>query len=130
MTETNTFEFEGKSIDFPLIAAEKLYNNMKSIMGGSEITTGNITGILLSLMQIVEKYENISGEQKKAIILSTLFKFLDDSSLEDDDKIQLKILVQTTLPSVIDAFVSLDKSKMVIKLKKGCGNILLSCVPK
>jgi hypothetical protein len=37
---------------------------------------------------------------------------------------ELKLLVQLTLPTVIDTFVSIDRKKVKIKLQKGCIKLL------
>ena len=119
------FKIGDTSISYPLNISEKIYDELKKIIGNGEITRGNIIAILLSLMQLIESYDKLSGKQKKAIILSNLYRFIDDKIENDQEKMELKLLVQVTLPSVIDTIISFDKKELVINIQKKCSKFFL-----
>lgn len=113
-------------ISIPLTGTERLYDEVKKIIGNQKLNRSNIVVILLSLMQSVENYKNLTGVQKKTLILDTLNNVINDI-IDEQEAMELKLLVQLTLPSVIDTFISIDKKKIAIKIKKGCKSIFSCC---
>ena len=111
----------------PLTGTERLYEEVKKIIGNKKLNRSNIVVILLSLMQSVENYKNLTGVQKKTLILDTLNNVINDIIDDEQEAMELKLLVQLTLPSVIDTFISIDKKKIAIKIKKGCKSIFSCC---
>lgn len=105
--------------------SERLYDELKKIVGEGKLTSSNIVTILISLMQIVENYD-VKGTEKKAIILDVLDHLIDDTMDAEEAK-NLKSLIQFILPSVIDTFISLDKKEIVIKLKKSLSKFFSCC---
>lgn len=124
---TNRLKVTDVSVSFPVEAANSLYEEVKVILGTGKISSSNIVAVLLSLMQLVESYTTVKGLQKKAIILDVLNHIIDDQVDDTDEAMNLKLLVQMTLPSVIDTFVSLDKKEISIKLKKTCSKLFSFC---
>lgn len=127
MSETKEIELGDVKVTFPASAAERLYEELKKIVGEGKITRANVVVVLLSLMQVVEKHDDVSGQQKKAIILDALNHLIDDQIDNEQEAMEMKLIVQLTLPSVIDTFVSIDKKEVQIKLKKGCAKLLVCC---
>jgi len=97
---------------------ELLYEELKKIVGNGKLTRSNIVVVLLSLMQTVEKYDKMDGPQKKAAVLNVIKHFIDDRIDGKQEAMEMKLLVDLTLPGVIDSFVSLDKKEVQIKVKK------------
>ena len=95
-----------------------IYDEVKNLLAGSKLTASNAVTIVVSLMQLIEKYHNLGGSQKKQVILDALNMLIDDNNDNVEDSAQLKILVQVTLPTVIDTIVSVDRKELKIKIKK------------
>lgn len=112
--EMTDVEINGTSISVPVVASERLFQELQDIIGSGEITRSNIVGILISLMQIVEDYDGVRGVQKKALIISALMKFIDVNVKNSQDAIDLKLLVQLTVPTVIDTFIRVDTGNTTI----------------
>jgi hypothetical protein len=85
---------------------EELYKYVKSILGSDNVTPLNIMMIINSLLQIVEKYQDLTGSQKKMLVLDTIRKVINETVTNENDKIQLLMIVNLTLPHVIDTLVS------------------------
>lgn len=115
-------QIDNKEIVIPINAAERLYEELKKIIGNRKISRSNIVIILLSLMQVVEKYDDVHGVQKKALILNAINHLIDDQIDDEQETMEMKLLVKLTLPSVIDTFVNIDNKKLQIKLNKTCSN--------
>jgi hypothetical protein len=112
---------------FPTEALERLHEELKKIIEKSSINRSNIITIVISLMQIVEKYQDVSGVQKKAIILKSLELVINDQISDEEEAKALNLLVEVTLPTLIDTVVSIDKKEIQIKIKKGCSKLLQCC---
>lgn len=116
-----------KSEDINLILPDKkyvdgLYNTLSK--GDSLVTKENITTIVINLMQLVEKYPDLTGEQKKKLVIHVVKNFIKDKTDNEEEEVLLTF-VDIFLPTLIDTLVSVDKKKIVIKLKK----TFSSCFP-
>lgn len=99
-----------------------LYNTLSK--GDSPVTKENITTIVINLMQLVEKYPDLTGEQKKKLVIHVVKKFIKDKTDNEEEEVLLTF-VDIFLPTLIDTLVSVDKKEIVIKLKK----TFSSCFP-
>ena len=114
-------------VTLPTNATLTLYLELKNIIGKGQINRSNIITMVLSLMQVVEQYENLKGKQKKAAIIDVLNQLIDEQVPMEQEALELKSLVHLTLPTVIDAMVSIDKKEVEIKVKNSCKK-LISCL--
>lgn len=117
---------EVKSVEEESPLVNKLYQQISTVIGDKKVTSSSIVNILLSAMQIVEKCKKISGEEKKSLVLKILKMVIDDTVDDQIEASNLKLLVDTTLPVVIDTLVSVDKKELHIKIQK-CFKKLFSC---
>jgi hypothetical protein len=97
---------------------ERLYEEVKRLLHGGKLTPTNVVMIMIDLMQIVDKYTELKGPQKKQVLLSALNMLIDDQNDNVEDVTDLKMLVKMTLPSVIDVIMSIDKKQLKIKTVK------------
>lgn len=125
--ETSEIKIVDIRIAFPVNAVNRLYEEVKVILGAGKINFSNIVAVLLGLMQLVEKYNDVKGLQKKALILDVLNLIIDEQIEDEQEKTNLKLFVGMTLPSVIDTFVSLDKKELSIKLKNTYSKLFSCC---
>lgn len=122
--QMKTLNLDEVQIMFPTNITILLYNEIKDVIKNGELTRSNVVFILLTLMKSVEKFKNITGIQKKAIVLDVLNTFIDENISDLTEASELKLLVQLTIPSLIDTLVSIDTKEIKIKLKKSCKSIL------
>jgi len=97
----------------------------------AEKITHNIPTITEILMLMADKYDYLTGFEKKNIVMQAINLFIKDKleyiiDLEHDKKIEIIEILQS-VPSTIDLFIALQKQKYkinkkrVIKVKKsGC----------
>ena len=114
------------TLQVPETAMVNLYEELKIIVGAGTMTTANVIIILFSLMRTVESYRGLNGTQKKMVVLKVIDKFITDRLGNTKEAQDLKLIVQTTLPVVIDTFVSIDTQDLQIKSKK-CFAKMFSC---
>lgn len=126
----DTFHVARKSQDNNLLdALNQLYNYIKSIHG-NKITPSNIILISTELIQIVEKYKSFTGTQKKMLITNTIKKVVNEQSNTPEEKNALNVVIDSTLPNVIDGFVSAINGMMKFtkdNKKSKLGKLLSLC---
>ena len=117
--------------NIPTSAADRLYQELTGIIGNGKLTRGNVVAILLSLLQLVETYDDnsipLSDMQKKVLILNAVHQLIDEKINDPQEAMETKLLVQLTLPSAVDIFVNMDKNKLQINLKKGWKKCIACC---
>lgn len=107
-----------------LIKIEQLVDYIKSTLGDNKITTTNIIIITTNLMHIVEQYKDLTGSQKKMLILDTLKKVINQIVSDPQERISLMMIVEMTLPHVLDTLVTaingglkFEKDSIISKFK-------------
>lgn len=101
-----------------------LYNTLSK--GDSPVTKENITTIVINLMQLVEKYPDLTGKQKKKLVIHVVKKFIEDKTDNEEEEVLLTF-VDIFLPALIDTLVLVDKKEIVIKLKKTFSSCFYCC---
>jgi hypothetical protein len=91
-----------------------------------KITMLNIIIILTNLMHIVEQYKTLTGSQKKMLVIDTLKKVINEqygnSPDEYTEKQMLLILINSSLPSIIDTLVSSINGEIKFKKSNNTNN--------
>ena len=115
------------SVDDPgEYAFDRLYDKLKDL-GSDGVTSSNITGIVLSLMQFVQTIGGLNGAQKKQLVISVIRKFINEEIEDRDLARDLSVFVELTLPPLIDEFVALNNRETRIKIKSCISKILQKC---
>lgn len=70
-------------------------------------------------MKIVDTFKNISGVDKKKLVILILNKVIDLNIVSNiEEKEMLHSFINNILPNVIDMMISIDKKEISIKLKE------------
>jgi hypothetical protein len=72
-----------------------------------------IPTIIIHSMEIVEKFSNLVGYQKKELVVNVVTKVLDESDIAGD----FEPLILQMVPVLIDQFVEVDQGKLKINTK-------------
>ena len=96
-----------KKIDYQL----RLTTTMNNIS-----PTKNIIFIITELMKYIDHFD-LSGEDKKNIIISSVKTFLTYEKINEQD---INFIVNTVCPELIDILISVDKRNITIKKKISC----------
>ena len=115
------------SVDIPEnYAIDQLYGVMKTLAKDG-VTPRNITGIVLSLMQNIQRVSNMKGSDKKEAVVYVVKKYIE-TELEDADlKRDLTVFADLTLPPLIDEFIALNNRETRIKVKNCLKDLLKKC---
>ena len=108
-----------------LVKLEEMVFYIKSILGNEKITATNIVIIATSLMNVVEQYKDLTGSQKKMLIIDTIKRVINENTNDVEERMALMVIVEFTLPPLIDTLISaingnlkFEKKKIVSTLKK------------
>lgn len=97
-----------------------LVDEMIKILDGKKLTSANITLIVFSLMQSMERCKTVSGLEKKAIVINALNKFIQAHVNDETESQQLQMIVTLTVPTLIDTLVSVDSGELKLRMKNLC----------
>ena len=78
--------------------------------------TKNIIFIITELMKYIDNFD-LSGEDKKTIIISSIKSFLIHEKINEQD---INFIVNTVCPELIDILISVDKRDITIKKQEIC----------
>ena len=92
---------------------EKLYCHLKLISTTGKDIKNNITFIITQLIKFIENF-NIPGVKKKALIISTIHKFLIEQKVDQES---IDYIIDNLCPEMIEMLISVDKRKVSIKKK-------------
>ncbi len=115
------------SVDIPEnYAIDQLYGVMKTLAKDG-VTPRNITSIVLSLMQNIQKVTNMKGADKKDAVVYVVQKYIEVEVQDPDLNRDLKIFADLTLPPLIDEFIALNNRETRIKIKNCLKELLKKC---
>jgi hypothetical protein len=104
-----------------------VYNQIKQWVDNTDKPeASNIIVLVTLLIKCVENVaKDKSGAYKKDLVLKVLRKVINESKLEPDAKLALLVLVETTIPTIIDTLISVANNELDIgKIKTGMSNCL------
>lgn len=99
------------------IPVDRLYVVLNKIIGPeNNLNTLNIVTIIVTLMQIVDKFKDVKGPQKKVVIITVLDKYVRESmdATKEETK-SIRLIIDKTIPTLIDTLISVDKKTLSIK---------------
>ena len=97
-----------------------LYNDVKNILKGENINLFNISTLLIHLMESVQQITNLSGHQKKNLVIKVLKYTIDQSNLPLSEKQILDKLCDTLIPEIINIIISVANNEFDLKKIEKC----------
>lgn len=96
----------------------------------TKISVSNVCSITIELMQMVESFTDLSGEEKKGLVLQVLIDIIKNHI--DNDQIEYVVIevARYVVPNVIDTIIAFDKGNIHINISKQvtkCGKQFLTC---
>ena len=123
-TKEQSEKIEVKPENLLIDTIEYLYKFMVTIRT-DKITPTNFIIITTQLIQLVEKYKNLTGYQKKMVVISVIKKLVNSQFNTEDDKKAINLIINFTLPSIIDNLINaingnlkFDKENSITFFKK------------
>lgn len=104
-----------------------LYRQLEGLVNGNKVTTTTLLSTTVHLMKCIEKYDDITGEERKKIVIQVITQFISDTMEDSKDKEEILLIVRLALPSFIDNIISVDKGQIIIKTKKYLESVFSCC---
>lgn len=102
--------------------SDTLYDTFINIIKEDDFTTTKVITLTTSLMQAVDKYTELTGSEKKVIVLYVIERFTEDA--ENNTVKDILTVAKPMLPDIIDAIMNVDKRKIKIRAKKFLDSIM------
>jgi basic membrane lipoprotein Med (substrate-binding protein (PBP1-ABC) superfamily) len=99
----------------PDVVVRELVSVMNRLIADQGITETNIIYIATKLMTALGKYKDISGHDKKTIVVLLINSAVDQSSLDETTQTIIQSIVSNVLPSTIDILVDISKGRYSFK---------------
>jgi len=113
-------------IDHLVEIGEEVYLQIKKLVdGGMKPNAVNLMAIVIKTMEVLDKVADITGSEKKTLVLRVITRLVDEFIDNEAEKIVIKETINTVIPASIDAVIDGIKGKIDVKrLKKKCGKCL------
>tara|TARA_X000000368_G_C22829800_1_gene622825 strand:- start:355 stop:825 length:471 start_codon:yes stop_codon:yes gene_type:complete len=83
-----------------------------------KIGFSNLVITIIKLIEIVERYKILNGLEKKSLVLKVIYKYIEDSNIDDEDKENLHYILNQTGTQIIDSIIFASKGKLFKKIGK------------
>ena len=104
------------NIDADLIDA--LHEELADAVGDREITPESIIQIATIAMAMVARQKDMSGADKKALVITLLKYLVKHSNMKRKDRQAVRMVIDTTLPITIDLLIGAGNGEFDFKKMK------------
>lgn len=80
-------------------------------------TISNIVPITIRLMEAIEQYTELTGSQKKQLVVDVLKHIVNSSDLNEKEKVDILFIIETTCYDLIDSIIAATKGELRINVK-------------
>lgn len=95
-----------------------LVGKLKTSFDQYTLNENNMIDYVVRIMSLVEQQQNLSGFEKKAVVIEVLTRLVDDSNnLNSESKTVLKNIIKIVVPGVIETIVSATKGLISVNKK-------------
>ena len=115
---TENTPLQSKTPDIDTNIVDTIINHVDQSEEVNNISSQSLIVIVILLMKEIESFSELKGTEKKEYIIVILKKIIDKKVSDDQTKLYLNSITETTLPLMIDTIVKLDKNQIKIKTKK------------
>ncbi len=104
---------------------DSLYDQVLSHIRSKQIKVRDLVVIATKAMELVQKVPELTGSERKNIVIDVVVKIVDDSNLlSGEDEAAALMFIEMTLPTLIDTVVNAYKKHIDLKkIKTSCGCI-------
>ena len=82
----------------------------------NNVSLENIMDVIVKTIVMVDKYKNLSGQQKKQTVINVLIFIVDETDKNDE----FDNIIKSMIPTVIDTVVDASKGRLRIKKSLLC----------
>jgi len=95
-----------------------LVSKLKMSFDQYSLDENNIIDYVVRIMSLVEQQKNLSGFEKKAVVIEVLIRLVDDTNkLNPESKTALKNIIKIVVPGVVETIVAATKGLIAVNKK-------------
>lgn len=95
-----------------------LVSKLKMSFDQYSLDENNIIDYVVRIMSLVEQQKNLSGFEKKAVVIEVLIRLVDDTNkLNVESKTALKNIIKIVVPGVVETIVAATKGLIAVNKK-------------
>lgn len=95
-----------------------LVSKLKASFDQYSLDENNMIDYVVRIMTLVEQQKNLSGFEKKAVVIEVLTRLVDDTNkLPSESKAALKSIIKIVVPGVIETIVAATKGLIAVNKK-------------
>jgi hypothetical protein len=95
-----------------------LVSKLKTSFDQYSLDENNMIDYVVRIMTLVDQQKNLSGFEKKAVVIEVLTRLVDDTNkLNSESKTALKSIIKIVVPGVIETIVAATKGLIAVNKK-------------
>lgn len=102
----------------------ELTQTLESTVNTGDLDAKRLVQLIPDLMELVEKYPELKGRDKKRLVIEVLRKFVNNKVENEDKKTRLLELLDEVVPDMVDIVVDASKGKLnvnaITQVATGC----------
>jgi hypothetical protein len=121
MIKAQDIKIETDSLLIRNIPTEIMKNVMQianTFIQADVLDPSSIMIITTNIMEALSKYNTITGQDKKRLVILIINNVIDQTSLDEATQTLLQTMIKTTIPTTIDLFVAVSKGQYKFKYIK------------
>ena len=87
----------------------KVYEDAKLALNGQPLDSSTLLSLSITIMEIVEKLPNLTGPEKKRVVIEVVKLMVDETELSEEDNAKVDVIIETVLPIAIDLIVAASR---------------------
>ena len=95
---------------------EFIKSYINSVTDTQKIDAKNILILTVKIMEVVKKFPNMTGTQKKELVQESIKNLIEQLNDDNDNKLSLDMILKNVIPNAIDILVDVSNGKHKFKL--------------
>lgn len=87
------------------VIIEDIYKRLRSMAIDRNITAGNVAIMASQIMELVEKYPELTGQEKQKIVIQLMKRMTEESELGEEQKRLVSSIIDIALPNIINVVI-------------------------
>jgi len=98
----------------PEDAVNMIYDRIRETIVNKKVTLSNVMIIVSSAMKIMEEFTNLTGQEKKNIVIAAVKRAIGEIPMSDNDRIAAELMIDYVLNRMIDVIVGVATGEIDI----------------
>lgn len=106
---------KGKAIKAtPEDAVNMIYDRIRESIVNKKVTLSNIMIIVSSAIKIIEEFTNLTGQEKKNIVITAIKRAIEEIPMSNNDRIAADLMIDSVLNRMIDVIIGVATGEIDI----------------